>query len=186
MKAMSVRAAFVIRDILGKMKEKLPKKEFMNDKYASDLVRMSRNHHQYMSLVIFKSAIEGRKFNSPQSRNLLILLAKIYSMDILKNDAIFLYETGFFAAGSSALLDSCFDRACRELRPQLIPLIELNSEQFMDLCYLSAIGNKYGDIYESQLERAMNSKLSQKPKPDWFDDVVMPVFKKARQHEGKL
>lgn len=126
MKAMSVRAAFVVRDIIARMKEKLPRKEFMNDKYASDLVRMSRNHHQYMSLVIFKSAIDKHQFKCNKSRSILILLAKIYAMSILQNDGMLLYETGFFAAGSTALLDQCFDRACRELRPQLIPLIEIN------------------------------------------------------------
>jgi len=39
----------------------------------------------------------------------------------------------------------------------MIPLVELNTNEFNDKSYLSAIGNKYGDIYERQLELAMNS-----------------------------
>jgi len=35
-----------------------------------------------------------------------------------------------------------------KLRPHMIPLIELKTDEFFDMSYLSAIGNKYGDIYE--------------------------------------
>jgi hypothetical protein len=42
----------------------------------------------------------------------------------------------------------------------MIPLTELNSDEIIDMSHLSAIGNKWGDIYEAQLERAMGSKLN--------------------------
>jgi hypothetical protein len=38
--------------------------------------------------------------------------------------------------------------AVLELRPHMISLVELNTDELMDMTYLSAIGNKYGDIYE--------------------------------------
>jgi hypothetical protein len=31
----------------------------------------------------------------------------------------------------------------------MIPLIELNNHEYADMSYFSAIGNKYGDIYEA-------------------------------------
>jgi hypothetical protein len=42
----------------------------------------------------------------------------------------------------------------------MIPLVELNMDDLIDMSHLSAIGNKYGDIYETQLDRAMNSRLN--------------------------
>ena len=37
----------------------------------------------------------------------------------------------------------------KELRPHMIPLVELNTDELLDMSHLSAIGNKYGDIYEA-------------------------------------
>lgn len=31
----------------------------------------------------------------------------------------------------------------------MIPLVELNMDDLIDMSHLSAIGNKYGDIYET-------------------------------------
>ena len=79
--ALSIRAAWVIRDVLKKLSDKkVPKKVLLNDKYASDLTRMSKNHHQYMSFVIFRDAIEGKKFKDSNNKALMILLAKIYAL----------------------------------------------------------------------------------------------------------
>ena len=49
-----------------------------------------------------------------------------------------------------------------DLRPYMIGLIEIENNNLFDTnsSYLSAIGNKYGDIYERQLELAMNSRLN--------------------------
>jgi len=65
----------------------------------------------------------------------------------------------------------------KELRPHMIPLIELNTDELLDMSHLSAIGNKYGDIYEAQLERAMGSRLNSKIKPDYWDSLVKPILK---------
>lgn len=55
-------------------------------------------------------------------------------------------------------------------------LVELNSEEEIDMSYMSAIGNKYGDIYERQLELAMNSRLNRRPKPEYWDSLVKPLL----------
>lgn len=59
----------------------------------------------------------------------------------------------------------------------MIPLVELDSDEYKDKSYLSAIGNKWGDIYEAQLERAMESRLNEKPKVEFWDTVVKPIVK---------
>jgi len=95
--ALSIRAAWVIRDLLKKLSDKkTPKKVLLNDKYATDLTRMSKNHHQYMSLVIFRNAIEEKKWKDPNNKALMLLLAKIYALHILTQDSVLLYESGFF------------------------------------------------------------------------------------------
>ena len=58
----------------------------------------------------------------------------------------------------------------------MIPLVELKPNEIFDKSYLSAIGNKYGDIYERQLELAMNSRLNQSPKPEFWDSHVKPAM----------
>lgn len=63
-------------------------------------------------------------------------------------DSAPLYETGFFKRGSEGLLNESYKLALIELRPHMIPLIELNYDSIVDNSYLSSIGNEYGDIYE--------------------------------------
>ncbi len=58
----------------------------------------------------------------------------------------------------------------------MIPLVELDTDELRDKSYLSAIGNKYGDIYEMQLELAMNSRLNKQPKPEYWDSLVKPIL----------
>jgi len=44
--ALAIRAAWVIRDVLKKLEDKkAPFKTMINDQYAIDLIRMSKNHH---------------------------------------------------------------------------------------------------------------------------------------------
>lgn len=59
----------------------------------------------------------------------------------------------------------------------MIPLVELNTDEILDMSHLSAIGNKWGDIYEAQLERAINSRLNKTSKPDFWETLVKPVMK---------
>lgn len=145
---------------------------------------MSKNHHQYMSFAIFRQAVEEKKFKDVNNRPMMLLLAKIYALQILTQDSVLLYESGFFGHGSNDLAQDCLKKACVELRPQMIPLVELKTDESLDLSYLSAIGNKYGDIYEKQLELAMNSRLNRQPKPEYWDTLVKPLMN--RHHNAKL
>ncbi len=67
-----------------------------------------------------------------------------------------------------------------ELRPHMIPLVELNIDELIDMSHLSSIGNKYGDIYESMLERAMGSRLNHEPKPEYWDSLVKPIMHRTK------
>lgn len=57
----------------------------------------------------------------------------------------------------------------------MIPLAECMS--FVDeVTTDSAIGNKYGDIYETQLQMAKDSKLNKTPVPPYFETWMKPTM----------
>jgi len=61
-----------------------------------------------------------------------------------------------------------------ELRPQMIPLIEVIG--FPDEMICSAIGNSYGDIYETQLRWAKESKYNKEEVPPMFESLIKPFM----------
>ena len=66
----------------------------------------------------------------------------------------------------------------KELRPQMIPLVE--SIYYPDDLMPSVIGNSYGDIYETQMEQAKNSRLNKHNQdniPPYFDTLMKPVLR---------
>ena len=73
----------------------------------------------------------------------------MFALKQLLIDCAACYEAGFFSRGSNELLMSTMKTTLKDLRPHMIPLTELNTTPEMDLSYLSAIGNEYGDIYET-------------------------------------
>ena len=68
----------------------------------------------------------------------------------------------------------------KKIRPQAIPLIELARVSDNTLC--SAIGNSYGDIYETYFEWVKNSRLNKGEDniPDNFLEIMGPIL------QGKL
>ncbi len=176
-KALSIRAAYWVADVLKKLSQKgMKKKTAMNDLYAQDILAMSRNHHLYMSYLIYVQDVDKLQ---PKDKNIkphLVLLGKIFALKRLLEDSSTLYETGFFTTGAKQAMGAAMEQLLRILRPQMIPLVELESDEMQDKSYLSAIGNKYGDIYERQLELAMNSRLNKVPKAPFWDEKVKPLL----------
>lgn len=68
-----------------------------------------------------------------------------------------------------------FKQCLNELRPHMISLVETRVGK-EDLNYMSSIGNQYGDIYENQLEVAMNSRLNQTEVPEYFETLIKPIY----------
>ena len=64
-----------------------------------------------------------------------------------------------------------------KLRPQMIPLVE--QFDMSDNFLMSAIGNSYGDIYETHLEWAKDSRMNKTPGniPKNFHKHLMPILK---------
>ena len=65
------------------------------------------------------------------------------------------------------------------MRPFVIGIIE--SAEVSDTLLMSAVGNFYGDIYETHFEWAKNSRLNQTSDgdaiPEGFMKYIMPVLK---------
>lgn len=149
----------------------------VNELFAQDIIQMNRAHMMYLSFVIFRQEIETRPFKDKAIKPLMELLGKIFALKQLSIDASACYETGFFGHGSKPLLLQAMKTALTQLRPHIVPLTELNSDELVDQSHLSAIGNKWGDIYEAQLERAMSSRLNKTPKLEFWDTLVKPIMK---------
>ena len=178
---MAVRAAWHVDDVAKKFADSTAKTTVkQNDLYAADLLTMTRAHHLYLSLRIYRRKVEEKQFTDPNIKPLLNLLGRVFALKQLTLDSAALYECGYFAPGSRELLVESMKIAVKEVRPQIVPLTELVTVEEQDLTYLSAIGNKYGDIYERQLELAMGSRLNREPKPQYWDSLVKPIIEKAK------
>lgn len=149
----------------------------INDLYAQDIVIMAKVHFTYLSFVIYKDVVTTATFKDQRSKELLILLAKIFAIKQLQLDCYACYETGYFGQGSKELLLDATKQLMILLRPHMIPLVELNTDEILDHSSTSAIGNKWGDIYEAQLERAMNSRLNKTSKLEFWETLVKPIMK---------
>jgi hypothetical protein len=105
-----------------------------------------------MNLIEEKSISPSLKI---QLKNLCALLG----VTQLEEDCRACYEIGYFGPKSSQLLTDSVKLLLGRIRPQIIPLIE--SFAIPDSVLVSAIGNSYGDIYETHLKWAQESKLNQ-------------------------
>jgi len=56
----------------------------------------------------------------------------------------------------------------------MIPLVEAFG--FTDNVICSAIGNSYGDIYETQLDWAKNSRYNATEVPPQFETLIKPLM----------
>ena len=119
-------------------------------------------------------------------RQLLLELLRVTALKDLVGDSGLLFASGFFAPEAHALLREGLDVTIKKLRPQLVPLAEgfLAPDGLMP----SSIGNTYGDIYETQLEWAQNSRMQQidakDGRPPYFEELIKPFL--TEDHKPKL
>jgi hypothetical protein len=152
--ALKVRAAYEIQQTCKKMFSSTEKEsEKVNTLFGVDIVTMCKSHLTYVTFQIFKGKIESLPSNCDENmKKHLIDLIKVFALDELVKNSDSCYETGYFKQGAMLLLSDAMQYQLRTIRPQIIPLIE--SFFFIEDTVPSAIGNYYGDIYETQLEWA--------------------------------
>jgi acyl-CoA oxidase len=152
-------------------KSDAPSKTKDNELFAVDVVNMTRIHIWYVTFIIFKNTLEGAKLKDERIRDHLKTLCSIFALNELKRDSTACYESGYFQNGASQMINDALKSLINELRPQMIPLVE--SFYLRDEYMPSAIGNSYGDIYETQFEWARTSSLN---KTDVYPGIIENIF----------
>ena len=101
----------------------------------------------------------------------------LVGLKFIKDIQAYGYDSGYFKKGDLILVDEATKNILKKLRPYAIPLIELHN--IPDNLNISSIGNSYGDIYETQLEWAQNSRMND-PKngsiPKGFNEYLLPIL----------
>ena len=102
------------------------------------------------------------------------LILKVYGLKQITEDMTGLFECGFFGRGSSKLILDAYDALLKEMRPHLVPLVELTD----DSSYVkSAAGNHHGDIFDQMWGFVRNSKLNREnPIPTYYEKYMKPII----------
>ncbi len=115
---LAVRAAMQIKDLFEKMSSSQASKvEKANDLFAQEIVNLVKSHMMYLSFVIFRNTIETTQFKDKNILPLLLILAKIFALKQLSNDATACYESGYFGSGSKTLIVNSMKKLLGDLRP---------------------------------------------------------------------
>ena len=125
-------------------------KVIVNKTMGLDLVNMTKKHINYMTFICFKKSIPKMKdANLRKHMENLCVLAGIY---FFKNTMAEGYDCGYFKPGDQNLVEEAYKLVLKKIRPQAIPLAELACVP--DEIMQTAIGNSYGDIYETHFRWA--------------------------------
>lgn len=183
--ALQVSLLYRVRRILEAQKESTASnKDFVNSLYGIDIVKASEDNIRYISFQLFMAKVTGPEIKCPNNRKNLKLLCLLYGLSQLYRDSSACFESGYFNADQkpSTLILEAIKIINNELRPQILNILECYE---IDDCILnSAIGNSYGDIYETHLEWAKNSRMNDTKLgdaiPDGYMEYIMPIV------QGKL
>jgi len=182
--ALKINLAVKIERISKLIQEsKASKKDFTNTLHATDIVKVSQEHFRYLTFWNFRERVTNNSFKCKKLEGHLTNLCLLYGLQSLKQDTSACYESGYFAVGRpfSTFMNDAFKHLLKEIRPYAISLIE--GYGISDEVIMSAIGNSYGDIYETHLRWAKDSKLNHTKLGDSIPDGYMENVKTLR---GKM
>ena len=159
---------------------KATKKDFINSLYALDVVKATQDHINFITYLYFKEKMATVKCQNV--KKILSQFCMLFGLNQLHVNASACYQSGYFAGGPfNEYILEAIKLLLKELRPYALTVIE--SAEVPDYQLMSAIGNSYGDIYETHLEWAKNSRLNKNGGiPDGFMEYMMPILK----HRAKL
>lgn len=181
--AMAVRTAYWVRKLTRESaqlkKDGQHPNVFQNETHAQQIQHMSKAHMMYVTFKVGRMYLASTDYKCPNLKSVLTLVTKVFALKQLTLDSVPCFDSGFFSKGALDLLNDSMNAALIELRPHMIPLAEYKMP--MDNWYtdISSIGNQYGDIYETQLNYAVNSRLNKTHSPDYFESLVMPMVRNA-------
>lgn len=156
------------------------KKDFTNSVAALEIVKASQDHIRLFMFHLFKLKVQ-HDIKCANLRKHLRHLCALYALNQLNMDCRVCYETGFFKNGFnySEMIQEAMKELNLRIRPVALGILEVHGVS--DEVLQSAIGNSYGDIYETHLEWAKNSRLNHTKQgdaiPDGFLEYMMPILK---------
>lgn len=140
----------------------------------------TRAHVQYVMFIMAIERLQALKFADKKIAPILSLCIKIFALKALQDNTHGLYECGYFDKGASRLIENSMHKLLIDLRPHMIPIVESFAIDAQDF---NVIGNKYGDIYELQLETAKRSRLNRQQVPSFYETYMKPTM---NMHKAKL
>ena len=147
-----------------------------------DIVEAAQEHFRYLTFYIFRQKVTDGSIKCKKLEGHLRNLCVLYGLTALKKDCSPLYESGYFSGKPfSEYIDEAVKFILKEIRPHAINLIE--GYELSDDILVSAIGNSYGDIYETHLRWAKDSKLNHTKLGDSIPDGYMENIKPLK---GKM
>ena len=150
--------------------------------YAVDIVKVAQEHFRYLSFWLFAQKVSDGSIKCKNLEGHLTNLCLLYGLTALKQDSAACYETGYFADQPfQAYINEAIKHLLKAIRPYAISLME--GYGMPDEVLVSAIGNSYGDIYETHLRWAKDSKLNHTKLGDAIPDGYMENVKPLR---GKM
>lgn len=186
-KALAIRAliqieqtaqAFATSEAADKIKD--------NELFARMKLDMIRAHIDYIDFYVAKDMLANHKFNDSRIKLIMNDIIVIAGLHVLSKDCADVIGSGFFVPQAKRIIGLAKDKLIAKLRPQLIPLAETIFQAEVP----STIGNKYGDIYETQMDRARGSRLNALDKanggvPPQWNDYIKP-FLSGKYPQAKL
>ena len=156
--ALAARAVVEIKKVFMKFASSpASQNEKMNSLYGIALVKAANLHARYLIFKIFREDVESN-IKDKKIREIMNILIAMVGLHELKTDSAPLYECGYFSSGSHTVIEDALKIVYVKLRPYMVGLVECFERS--DNSLTSAIGNSYGDIYETQLEWARGSRLN--------------------------
>ena len=155
---LAARAAAII-NITHKLYKSSNKtsKEKINDRFGTHIHLAMRAHVQYVMFIMAIEHLHSHRFADKKLIPIMNLCIKIFALKILQDNTHGLYECGYFDKGASRLIENAMHKLLSDMRPHMIPIVESFAVDTQDY---NVIGNKYGDIYELQLETAKRTRLN--------------------------
>ena len=133
----------------------------------------------YVTFVIFREKIEkGVDVKCPNNVKNLTNLCLLFGLGLINDNLSSCYQSGYFSADvaeySSMILEA-IKMVNLRIRPFILSIMEALPITDDVLC--SAIGNSYGDIYETHLAWARSSRANESEVPEGFKKYMMPILK---------
>ena len=144
-----------------------------NDLSHSFLVTGVRAHTYYLMGVFFSEAVD--ECPDKNSKNILKKLCDLFCLFYIDKQSAVLLEEVLMTGAHAALLRESIRMLCKEIRKDIIPLVD--AFQLPDIC-LGPLGRYDGNVYESYLEETKKATPNAGSVAPYWNSLVKPMLSK--------